>query len=154
VTVTTNSSRVFQNAGIIKGNGAIYATITNLSGSTLAPGFGFQTLNVGGGVFLGSNSTFAVELGLAGQEDLLDVTSNLAVNANSILSLSGGVVGNVYTVAVASAVSGTFGTVTPDYTVTYGSGDIAVQFVPEPSTILLVITGLGGIVAFRRRRRH
>jgi hypothetical protein len=152
VTVTTNSSRVFQNAGIIEGNGTIDATITNLSGSTLAPGFGFQTLNVGGSVFLGSNSTFAAELGLAGQEDLLDVSSNLTLNANSILSLSGGVVGNVYTVAVASAVSGEFGSVTPDYTVTYGASDIAVQFIPEPSTMLLVLTGLGGIVAFRRRR--
>lgn len=153
VTVTTNSSRVFENVGTINGNGSILASLNNLSGSTLAPGFGFQTLNVGGGVTLGSNSTFSVELGLlAGQEDLLDVASNLTLNANSILSLSGGAVGNIYTVAVASAVSGTFGAVTPDYSVTYGSGDIAVQFVPEPSTMLLVIAGLGGIVAFRRRR--
>jgi hypothetical protein len=154
VTTTTNTTRVFENAGIIKGNGTILATLSNLSGGTLAPGLGFQALNVGGSVTLGSNSTFSVELGLlAGQEGLLDVGSNLTLNANSILSLSGGAVGNVYTVAVASAVSGTFGSVTPDYTVTYGSTDIAVQFVPEPSTIMLVVVGLGGIVAFRGRRR-
>jgi hypothetical protein len=151
---TTNTSRVFQNVGIIKGNGTISASLNNLSGSALAPGFGFQTLAVGGSVTLGSNSTFSVELGLLpGQEDVLNTGSNLTLNANSILSLSGGAVGNVYTVAVASAVSGTFGSVTPDYTVTYGSTDIAVQFVPEPSTIMLVVVGLGGIVAFRRRRR-
>jgi hypothetical protein len=154
VTITTNTSRVFENVGLIKGNGTISATLNNLSGSTLAPGLGFQTLNVGGGVTLGSNSIFSVELGLlAGQEDQLDVGSNLTLSANSILDLSGGAVGNIYTVAVASAVSGTFGSVTPDYTVTYGPGDVAVQFIPEPSTMLLVITGLGGIVALRRRRR-
>jgi hypothetical protein len=151
---TTNSSRVFENFGTIKGNGTILYSLNNLSGSTLAPGFGYQTLNVGGSVTLGSNSTFSAELGLlAGQEDLLNVASNLTLNANSILDLSGGAVGNVYTVAVASAVSGTFGSVTPDYTVTYGSTDIAVQFIPEPSTMLLVITGLGGVIALRRRRR-
>jgi hypothetical protein len=154
VTTTTNVTRTFVNTGTINGNGTILASLNNLSGSTLAPGFGFQTLNVGGGVTLGSNSTFSVELGLlAGQEDLLNVTSNLTLNANSILSLSGGAFGNVYTVAVASAVSGTFGSVTPDYTVTYGAGDIAVQFIPEPSTMMLVVTGLGGVIVLRRRRR-
>jgi hypothetical protein len=149
----TNSARVFANLGTIEGNGKISASLTNLSGSTLAPGLGFQTLNVGGGVSLGSNSTFSVELGLSpGQTDLLNVSGNLSLDPNSILSLSGGAFGNIYTVAVASAVSGTFGSVTPDYIVTYDPTDIKVQFIPEPSTMLLVIAGLGGIVAFRRRR--
>jgi hypothetical protein len=149
----TNSARVFANLGTIEGNGKISASLNNLSGSTLAPGFGFQTLNVGGSVTLGSNSTFSVELGLlAGQEDLLSVSSNLTLNANSILDLSGGAVGNVYTVATALAVSGTFGSVTPGYSIEYDPTDISVQFIPEPSTILLVVAGLGGLVALRRRR--
>jgi len=150
---TTNTARVFQNLGTIKGNGTISASLNNLSGSTLAPGFGYQTLNVGGSVTLGSNSTLSLELGLlAGQEDLLNVGSNLTVNANSILDLTGGAVGNVYTVATALAVSGIFGSVTPDYTVTYNPTDITVQFVPEPSTVLLVASGLVGLVGLRRRR--
>ena len=66
-------------------------------------------------------------------------------------SLSGGVVDNVYTVATAFAVSGTFGSTTPGYTVTYDANDVMVQFVPEPSTLLLVAGGLVGIFALCRR---
>jgi hypothetical protein len=73
------------------------------------------------------------------------------LNANSILSLSGGAVGNVYTVATASAVSGIFGSVTPDYTVNYNLTDITVQFIPEPSTLFLAAMGLAGLVCLRRR---
>ncbi len=154
VTTTTNTARVFQNLGLIKGSGAILASLNNLSGSTLAPGFGtFQTLNVGGGVTLGSNSTLSIDLGLLpGQNDLLAVTSNLTLNANSILSLSGGAVGNVYTVATAFAESGTFGTVTPNYDVTYTANDIMVQFVPEPSSLVLAGAGLLGLLTLRRRK--
>lgn len=154
VTTTTNTTRVFQNLGLIKGRGAILASLNNLSGSTLAPGFGtFQTLNVGGAVTMGSNSILSIDLGsLAGQNDLLAVGSNLTLNANSILDLSGGAVGNVYTVATAFAVSGVFSSVTPDYTVTYNPTDIAVQFVPEPSTLLLAAMGLTSVFMLRRRK--
>lgn len=134
------------------GSGSINGTISNLSGGFLSPGAGFGTLNVAGNVDLGSNSTFSVELGLlAGQNDLLNVSSNLTLNANSILDISGGAVGNVYTVATAFAVSGVFGSVTSGYVVNYDPTDITIS-VPEPSTMFLVIAGLGGIVAFRRRR--
>ena len=153
VTTTTNTARVFQNVGTIKGTGAILASLNDLSGSTLAPGFGsFQALNVGGAVTLGSNSTLSIVLGsLAGQNDLLAVGSNLTLNANSILNLSGGAVGNVYTVATAFAESGIFGNVTPNYEVTYAGNDIMVQFVPEPSTMMLAAAGLLGLLAMRRR---
>ena len=153
VTITTNTTRVFQNVGIIKGSGAILASLNDLSGSTLAPGFGtFQTLNIGGNVTMGSNSTLSIVVGSsAGQNDLLAVGSNLTLNANSILNLSGGAVGNVYTVATSFAESGTFGTVTPNYNVTYAGNDIMVQFIPEPSTMMLAAAGLLGLIALRRR---
>ena len=148
----TNRTRVIANVGTIAGNGTFTASINNLSGSTLAPGFGFQTLSVGGGVTFSSNSTFSIELGLlAGQNDLLAVTSNLTINTSTFLSLSGGAIGNVYTVATASAVSGTFSTVTPNYIVNYDPTDITVQFVPEPSTLFLAAVGLLGLVSLRRR---
>ncbi len=149
----TNVNRVIANLGTFEGTGTLSGTLSNLSGSFLAPGLGFGTLNIGGNVGLGSNSTLSIELGLLpGQNDLLNVGSNLTVNANSILDLAGGAVGNVYTVATAFAVSGTFGTVTPDYTVTYNPTDITVQFIPEPSTVLLVASGLVGLAGLRRRR--
>jgi len=150
--IRTNTARTIANVGTFEGNGTLLGSINNLSGSTLAPGFGFGTLNVGGGVTLGSNSTLSIELGLlAGQNDLLAVISNVTLNANSILALSGGAVGNVYTVVTASAVSGIFGSVTPNYIVNYDPTDITVQFVPEPSTVLLAAMGLAGLVALRRR---
>ena len=153
----TNVSRVVANLGTIGGNGTIFASISSGTNSFLAPGGlggpGLGTLNVAGNVTLGSNSTFVIELGLLpGQNDLLAVSSNLTLNANSILALSGGAFGNVYTVATAFAVSGTFGSVTPGYSVTYDANDVMVQLIPEPSTLLLVAVGLAGIVVFRRRR--
>jgi hypothetical protein len=150
--IKTNNARVVANAGTFEGTGTLSGSLNGLSGSLLAPGLGFGTLNVGGSVNLGSNSTLSIDLGLlAGQNDLLAVGSNLTLNANSLLTLSGGAVGNVYTVATAFAVSGTFGTVTPNYTVNYDPTDITVQFVPEPSSLVLAAAGLLGLMALRRR---
>jgi hypothetical protein len=147
-----NASRFLINTGKIVGNGTISGSVSNLSGGIMSPGFSLGTIAVGGSVAFASNSTFVVELGLLpGQNDLLTVSSNLTLDANSILSLSGGAVGNVYTVATAFAVSGVFGSVTPGYTVNYDPADITIQFIPEPSTMLLVAVGLMGIVALRRR---
>ena len=152
---TVNAARFLNNAGLIQGNGTISGSISNLSGGVVSPGFSLGTVAVGGSVTFGSNSTFVVELGLlAGQNDLLNVSGNLTLDPNSILSLSGGAVGNVYTVATAFAVSGTFGSTTPGYTVTYDANDVMVQFVPEPSTLLLVAGGLLGIVALRGHRKR
>jgi hypothetical protein len=76
--------------------------------------------------------------------------SNLTLDANCILSLSGGAVGNVYTVLTANAFSGTFGQVTPGYTVNYSPSLITVQPVPEPATFLLAVVGLVGVLALRQ----
>jgi hypothetical protein len=154
IALRTNVSRIVANLGTIGGNGTIYASLNNGTNSFLVPGgVGLGTLNVGGNVTLGSNSTFVVELGLlTGQNDLLAVSSNLTLIAGSILNITGGAIGNVYTVATAFAVSGIFSTVTPGYTVTYDSTDIRIEVIPEPATMLLVMAGLTGIVAFRRRR--
>lgn len=153
-TLSTNVSRTIANLGTIAGDGTIFASLNNRTNSFLSPGgLGLGTLDVRGNVTLGSNSTFVVELGLlAGQNDLLTVVSNLVLDANSILDISGGAIGNVYTVATFSAVSGVFGTVTPLYSVTYNPDNIEITLVPEPSSLVLAIIGFAGLVAYYRRK--
>ena len=154
-TSATNVSRIIANLGTIGGNGTILASINNRTNSFLSPGASIGTLNVGGNVTFGSNSTFVVELGLlAGQNDLLQVSSNLTLSIGSILNISGGAIGNIYTVATAFAVSGTFSTVTPGYLVSYDPTDIRVEVVPEPATLLLVGGAVAALVTVRRRRRR
>jgi hypothetical protein len=93
-----------------------------------------------------------LQLALGGDSDSI-VVSNLTMNSNCMLSLSGGVVGNVYTVLEANVFSGTFGQVTPGYTVSYSPSLITVQLVPEPTTLLLAAAGLVGVLALRQRVR-
>ncbi|HVM60606.1 MAG TPA: PEP-CTERM sorting domain-containing protein [Verrucomicrobiae bacterium] len=93
-----------------------------------------------------------LQLALDADSDNISV-SNLILDANCNLSLSGGAVGNVYTVLTANAFSGTFGEVTPGYTVNYSPSLITVQVVPEPAAIFLAAVGLAGVLALRRRVR-
>jgi hypothetical protein len=58
----------------------------------------------------------------------------------------------VYTVGTALAVSGTIGSVTPDYDLMYNLTGITVEFIREPSTIMLVAAGFGSLVLLRRGR--
>jgi hypothetical protein len=142
-----NSTRFLRNVGVINGNGTITASITNGSGGVISPGLSIGTNSVGGSVVAGSNSTLNVELGsLAGQNDLLSISGNLTLDANSILTISGGAVGNVYTVMTFSARSGTFGTNSPGYNVTYGSTAISIAPIPATHTIS-ASAGANGAIA-------
>ncbi len=141
-----NAARFLRNAGTISGTGTISASITNASASILAPGQSIGTLNVGGAVVFTSNSTFAVELSpVAGSNDVLAVTGNATLTADSILNITGGAVGNVYTVMTSSAVSGTFGTNSPSYNVNYGATTVTIEPVPLTSIITGTATGNGSI---------
>ena len=97
------------------------------------------TTYVNSGVSFDSNATFSVNLdSTSGQNAMLALGSNLTLNASSVLNLSGGVAGNVYTVATALAVSGAFGTVTPNCIVNYDSTDITLQLVPNSGPVVSI----------------
>jgi hypothetical protein len=148
----TNVNRVIANAGDISGNGTFHASLHTLSGGTIAPGLSLGTLSVAGNAIFGSNSTLSIELSLVdGQSDLLAVAGNVTLDPSSVLNITGGVVGNVYTAMTFNAISGAFGTVTPDYIVTYNADSLTIELVPEPSTLTLVGIGLAGMAAVRRR---
>jgi hypothetical protein len=151
--IGTNANRVIANAGTIAGNGTFYSSINTLSGGIVSPGLSLGALNVAGNATFGSNSTLTIELSLVdGQSDLLAVGGNVTLDSSSALNISGGVVGNVYTVMTFSAVSGSFGTVTPNYTLSYNLNNLTIEVVPEPSTILLIGAGLPVLMMLRRRK--
>jgi hypothetical protein len=148
------STRYIRNAGTIKGIGTLTASVTNTSGGVISPGFSLGTLNIAGNVFFGSNSTLVIELGdSAGQNDKVTIAGIATIGAGSILDISGGAIGNVYTVLTYAAVSGGFDTVTPNYFVHYNSDGMTLEVVPEPSTLGLTGLSLGLIVWLRARRR-
>ncbi len=145
-TNTVNVRRYLNNAGLIQGNGTISGSVSNLAGGVVSPGFSLGTNAIGGDIVFGSNSAFVVELGaLAGQDDLLSVASNLTLDANSVLNISGGAVGNVYTVATYSTRSGTFGSATPFYNIDYLSGALTIAPIPVTLTITATASANGTI---------
>ncbi len=128
------SSQQLENRGVIQGTGTVNTAVVNLSG-TISPGFSIGTLNFSGQTSI-SNTTLIVELGaLPGQNDLLAIGGSFIITSSNTLSLSGGAVGNVYTVVTASARSGTFASSTPGYNVLYGSTSVAVELIPTTHTI-------------------
>ena len=140
--VTT--TRQLENHGVIQGTGVVATAIVSLGG-TISPGFSIGRLDVAGDTFI-SNTTVAVELGaLTGQNDLLAFGGSLIINSNCALNISGGTVGNVYTVMTFSARSGTFETNTTGYTVNYGSTVIWIAPVPLTSTITATAGSNGAI---------
>lgn len=141
-----NSARAFVNAGTMNGNGTINASVTNVSGGVMSPGFSIGTNTVAGNLAFGSNSTLVVELGsLAGETDLLTVGGTATFDPNSILAISGGVAGNVYTAMTFSARSGFFGALPPGYLVTYDATTMWIELAAATQTITATATGNGTI---------
>lgn len=177
---TAGAPHVFENAGIFQVNGtAVAGTVTNRAGgqitgtgtitadvfgqagSTWTPGPGIGIQSVNGNVTFENGATFQVELSLVDStSDRLNINGGLTLAPNSILTLSGGIVGNVYTVAqfTANSLIGTFGTVTPNYLVTYDNPNgyifVSLQLIPEPSTLLLLASGLGLVAGQWRRMKR
>ncbi len=114
--------------GTLKGNGSLTGGLTIAAGTTLAPGNSIGTFSAGSAVIGGTleieydgSAPAAIDtLAVAGALDVTGATLNLT-------ALGGALTGDVYPVATAGSVTGTFATATgvpAGYDLTYLSGGI------------------------------
>jgi autotransporter-associated beta strand protein len=147
------------------GTGTISNDINN--GGTLAPGASVGTLTATGNVTDGSGAIWNIELSGASADKLV-VGGALDLSATDSLNITGSGSGGSWVIATyTGALTGTFDTVTPGYSVNYGTGlnsQITLTFpgsgaggglggngVPEPTAALLLAIGLA-IGSLRRFR--
>ncbi|MEX2607058.1 MAG: PEP-CTERM sorting domain-containing protein [Kiritimatiellia bacterium] len=164
------------NSGTLAGSGSIVLadntktfSFTGASGQLAAlnpgeSGTDTSTLTLGSGsidtvVNLNDFSELRVDIGGGTASDRLDIFGDLNLDPGSslnLLSLGGAWDGSTYTVATFSNLSGTFGTVNgldSGYQVNYGSNDITLSVIPEPSTLVLIGIALASLGLLRRRKR-
>lgn len=163
-------------SGILSGSGtiglALNGTLTLSGFSRLSAGAedAAGTLNVStsgtGGVIIGNQGLFFVDIGAAGASDLLAIAGgyiDLTSGSDTLQlnSLSGAFDGSTYTIATfnQNLGSGTFNTVTglpANYAVSYQPNAIMLLPVPEPSVIALggEILLLGWWLRSRSRKRE
>ena len=165
------------NGGTLKGNGTVDGPLsaTTANATTIAPGMSPGTLTINGSTVLGTHNTLAMELGglLQGAEyDYLDVNGVLTLGGLLDVDFINGFETNLpngqwLTLATAnSAILGSFSNVASGgYVLTdlaiplqvyYGAGspygeENLVIGIPEPSRVLLLLSGLAG-AGLRRRR--
>ena len=172
------TSAVTVNGGVFGGSGTITNSVSVGNGGTLAPGNSAGTLSVGDLTLTGADATIAMEIGGAGLYDQINVTGGVNLDGNGkieinllsfvpepseiyFLILNDGVDainGTLFGIAQ----GGTFESGGYTWTVSYtgdsaggtftGGNDLALQVVPEPSTVLLLTGGLTLAVVLRRRR--
>jgi len=169
-TLTASGAKVAAGA-TVGGTGTIGAGITN--NGTIAPGTsGVGTLNIGtaslnGNVTDNSPSAWAIDLS-GTSSDLLAVNGNITLSGGDSLNVSGIGSGSSWIIAsYIGTLTGTFGSVTPGYSLDYGTGTNSVitlhipgsgagggligSGVPEPTGALLLVIGLA-IGSMRRFR--
>jgi len=169
-----NSGATLGGNGVILLGGSTTLVVSN--GGTLAPGNspGLLTINGGLGLTLASNANYAVELNgltIGSQYDSTLVSGSGFINiSNSELSVSLGFTPSVgdqfdiLTNLTGHAVLGTFDGLSEggiinaggtDLQISYFGGtgnDVVLTVVPEPSSLVLVLAGLGLMVVRRGRR--
>jgi len=169
---------VWETGSVHLNAGTLQATTVNLSGGSLdgigtvignlnnsgevSPGTSPGTLKVQGNFSQSLDGLLTLEIG-ATAADLLQVTGNATLGGTLHLSLLGGFTpsyGTTYDLLTASKLSGAFDTLElPDlgpgraWQYHYGANRFSVTAVPEPSTIVLGIVGIGSVVLLGMRRR-
>jgi T5SS/PEP-CTERM-associated repeat protein len=172
------SATVWETGSVHLDAGTLQATTINLSGGSLggigtvignlnnsgevSPGNSPGTLKVQGNFSQSIEGLLKFEIGSAAS-DLLQVTGNATLGGTLHLSLLGGFkpgYGTTYDLLTASKLSGAFDTLElPDlgpgrsWQFNYGADRFTVTAVPEPSTIVLGIVGIGSVVLLGMRRR-
>jgi fibronectin-binding autotransporter adhesin len=153
------------NAAILGGNGTITGSVNVTGSGTVAPGNSIGTLTTGA---TNIDGTFAVQYDDSASQPIDKLVSGaLTLGAGSTVSFSlftqnlgTPLAGPAYVFETYSGLSGTFGStvgVPSGYSIDYnylGGNQIAlVQIpVPEPSTLALMVVGLGAVAFVRRRR--
>ncbi|MBM3888657.1 MAG: PEP-CTERM sorting domain-containing protein [Verrucomicrobia bacterium] len=152
----------------LSGVGAIIGSFTNLG--TIAPGNSFGTISIAGDLALMESSLLELELGgtNAGEYDHVDITGLLKAGGWLTVTLADGYrpsVSNVFHLFNAGSITGSFaglnlpGVLNPPYDwdtrhlLAPPSDPLSgtIMFLPEPSTVALLLAGLAGLL--RRRRR-
>ncbi|CAM3051477.1 PEP-CTERM sorting domain-containing protein [Rariglobus hedericola] len=109
--------------------------------------FGGSTLTLGGSLQLDLTGDFAV----GGTFDLIDFGAGVSAGNFSAVSIAGSYVANLSNNG-SGVWSGAAGTTT--FVFDQASGDLTVSAVPEPTTISLLIGGLGFVAALTMHRRR
>ena len=151
--------------GKVVGSGAINGSIVN-SGGLLSPGHSAGSITINGDYTQGSAGALLIELaGLgSGQFDYLDVNGTAALDGTLEIAFLNGfhpMIGDTFHVMDYYSRTGEFDMIQvlgasgyqflPEYS---SSGlTLLTQAVPEPSAIILLLTGLFGVLAYAWRRR-
>lgn len=164
--VTVNSG------GTLGGTGTVGGSTTILAGGLLAPGASIGNLTFGSDLDIsdaltGASASQVFELGASPLSDVVTLvdSSQLTIGTGLMewddFAFSGSPSVGTYTLFDTSApIIGTLGTnlsgaISPVYNGQLSISDndilLAVSFIPEPTSLLLVVLGMGG-VALRRRR--
>jgi len=164
VTGSLGDSAVAVNGGTLGGTGTIGGPVTIAGLATLAPGASVGTLTIDDNLTLEAGALLDFELGAVGDSDLVSMASNtLYLNGQqfddfTFTALEGFGVG-VYTLIDAGSVSGALG---ENLSGTVGGltgtlaivgGDLVLNVVPEPNTMVLMTIGVIGLLAYAWRRR-
>jgi autotransporter-associated beta strand protein len=125
---TGTSAITIASGATLGGTGTVSGAVVN--NGIIAPGASVGTLSVGGGLTDGANSSWSIELSGA-LADKLAVTGNIDLSAADALNVTGTGTGSSWIIGTyTGALTGTFDTVTPGYSVTYTGGNITLNAAP------------------------